>query len=432
MRLAIERVSIIPRHENIPQPMNSPPGAPERHRAFKLIFVPLLIFSLFAQCALVWAQLEDIRDGYFDFVLYYSAANIFNDGNGSHLYDLQTQRDYQKPFGAGYKDWDLPFNHPPYELLPLLVLAKFSFPVAHAVWAAINIFLLAIILIRIFPFVDASLRSLFALMLFAYFPTINALKMGQDSIVTTFLLVETFVSLKHKQYAMAGGLLALGLYKPQFVLPLVGILLLHRRWSSLLAFLFTGLGLAAISLAMVGWNGLMGLVSLWVPMFKRGHVVWPELMTNLRGLMYVISDLVGLPQATNILTLALSIAAYVVTLRMWPRSVDERTGVFDLCFALAVITTALVSFHLYSYDGTLLAIPLTIMLNRVLKECNPYPVRHRVFLAILIVAFLPLVPNVLLRAALLAWWGLLLPVVFVVMVIEIWRCPAWAELSVRI
>ena len=411
--------------------MNSPPGAPERHRAFKLAFVSLLIFSLFAQCAVVWTQLEDIRDGYFDFVLYYSAANIFNDGKGDQLYNLEVQKNYQKQFGAGYKDWVLPFNHPPYELLALLGIAKFSFPVAHALWAAINIFLLTLILIRIFPFVDASHRTLFALMLFAYFPTITALKMGQDSIVTTFLLVETFVSLKHRRYAIAGGLLALGLYKPQFVLPLVGILLLHRRWSSVLSFLFTGLWLGAISLAMAGWNGLMGLVSLWLPMVKRGHVVWPELMTNLRGLVYVILDLAGLSEATNILTLVLSISTYIITLRMWPRSADERTELFDLRFALAVVTTALVSFHLYSYDGTVLIIPLTIMLNRVLKEPNPYPVRHRVFLAILIVAFLPLVPNVLLSAAILAWWALLLPVLFVVMVIEIWRRPASAALSVR-
>jgi hypothetical protein len=92
---------------------------------------------------------------------------------------------------------------------------------------------------------------LFALMLFAFFPTITALKMGQDSIITTFLLVETFVSLRRKRYVTAGGLLALGLYKPQFVLPLVGIFLLHRRWSSIFGFLSTGLLLGAISLAMV-------------------------------------------------------------------------------------------------------------------------------------------------------------------------------------
>jgi len=405
--------------------MSCSPSTPERHRAFKLIFVPLLIFSLFAQCAVVWTQLDDIRGGYFDFVLYYSGAKILNDGNGAQLYDLQVQREYQKEFGVANQNRDLPFNHLPYELLLLLIPAKFSFPVAHSLWAAINILLLAVILLRLSPFVEGRHRWLFALMLFAYFPTLTALKMGQDSVITTFLLVETFVSLKRKRYAIAGGLLALGLYKPQFVLPMIGIFLLHRRWSSIFGFLFTGLLLGVLSLAMVGWNGLRGLFSLWLPMVQRGHVVWPELMTNLRGLMYMILDLGGLSGATNILTLAFSILVYVIALRLWPRSADERNELFDLRFALAVAMTALVSFHLYSYDGTLLAIPLIIMLNQILKDPNPYPVRHRVFLAILIAWFLPLVPNILLSAASLAWWALPLPFLFGVIAMEIWRCSKW-------
>jgi hypothetical protein len=412
--------------------MNCQSSAPERHRAFKLIFVPLLIFSLFAQCALVWSQLEDIRDGYFDFVLYYSGARIIHDGHGAQLYDLAVQKEYQKEFGVARRDRILPFNHPPYELLALLPPAKFSFTVAHALWAAINILLLAVILLRLFPFVEARHRFLFALMLFAYFPTITALKMGQDSVITTFLLVETFVSLKRKRYAMAGSLLALGLYKPQLVLPLVGMFLLHRRWPSVFGFLFTGMVLGAISLAMVGWDGLIGLLSLWLPMIQRGQVVWPELMTNLRGLVYMILDLGGLTGATNVLTLGLSILVYLIALRLWPRNADEENELFDLRFALAVVMTALVSFHLYSYDGTLLVIPLIVMLNQVLKEPNPYPVRHRVFLALLITLFLPLAPNVFLTAAMLAWWAVPLPVLFGVIAVEIWRRSESASPSVRI
>jgi hypothetical protein len=405
-------------------PINPTAGAPQRHRLFKLVFVPLLAFSLFGQCAVVWTQLDDIRAGYFDFVLYYSAAKILNDGNGAHLFDLDVQRDYQKNFGGGYRDWDLPFNHAPYELLPLLPLAKFSFPVAHALWTAINILLLAIALFRLFPFLQTSHRSLFVLMALAFFPTITALKMGQDSVITTLLLAETFVSLKHKRYAIAGGLLALALYKPQFVLPLLGILFFNGRWTSVFGFVSAGLLLAAISLAMVGLDGLMGLTTLWLPMINRGHVVWPELMMNLRGLIYMVLHPAGLTEATNVLTLGSSVATYAAMLQLWPRSAEEKNELFDLRFAAAVVMTALVSFHSYSYDGTLLVIPLVIMLNQILKAPGPYPVRHRVFLALMIAWFVPLVPNVLLHAALLAWWALPLPIFFAVIAIEILRRSA--------
>lgn len=403
------------------QRLNCPISSSGPHRAFKLVFVPLLIFCLLCQLALVWTQLEYIQDGYFDFPLYYGAAKIIHDGNGTKLYDLEVQKEYQQRFRVADIDRDLPFNHPPYELLLLRVPANFSFSVALALWTAMNISFLALILFRLFPFVDARYRYVFTLMLFAYFPTITTLKMGQDSVITTFLLVETFVSLKRKHYAMAGSVLALGLYKPHFVLPLAGILILQRRWLSLLSFAFMALVLSAISLAMVGWDGLIGLLSLWLPMIQRGHVVWPELMTNLRGLVYIVLDLWNSAEATNVLTLGLSLLAYFVTCRLWPRAVDEQSELFDLGFALAVVMTALVSFHMYSYDGTVLVIPLIIMLNHVLKQSHPYTMEHRVFLTILIALFIPLVPNALLSAALLAWWALPSLVIFAVIAIEIRR-----------
>jgi hypothetical protein len=111
-------------------------------------------------------------------------------------------------------------------------------------------------------------------------------------------------------------------------------------------------------------------------------------------------------------------------LRLWPRSADERSELFDLRFALAVVMTALVSFHSYSYDGALLAISLIIMLNHVLNRPGPYPGSHVVFLVILILLFVPLVPNVLLGSAMLAWWALPLPVLFCVMAMEIRRRSA--------
>jgi len=394
---------------------------PQRHRGFKLFFIPVLFFSFVGQVAVVLTQLDDIRAGYFDFVLYYSAARIFNEGKGAELYDLRVQREYQKGFGVAKNDRDLPFNHLPFELLALLIPAKFSFPAAHLIWAVLNMLLLAIVLLRLFPFIETGNRSLLALMMFAYFPTLTALKMGQDSVLTTFLLAETYGSLKRRRYALAGALLACGLYKPQLVLPIAGIFFLHRRWSAALGFLGTGLFLTALSLAMVGRDGLLGLFSLWMPMTQRGNVVWPELMINLRGLVYMILSLCDWSEATNLVTVAMSVLIYGLTLRMWPSETDERGPDFDLRFALALAMTALVSFHLYSYDSAFLIIPLALTLNRVLKEADFHMLRHKVFLAIMVGWFIPLLPNVLLSAAALAWWALPLPILFTVIALEISR-----------
>lgn len=400
--------------------MTCPERTLARHRTFKLVLVPLVVFSLLGQLAVVCTQLADIRDGYFDFPLYYSAARIINDKKGVRLYDLAMQWEYQKAIRPAGSNRDLPFNHPPYELLPLLIPAKFSFPIAHLFWSAFNLALLGLILARIFQFVEAKHRSLCALMLLAFFPTLTTLKMGQDSIITTYLLVETFVGLRRKEFAKAGGLLALGLYKPQFVLPLLGILAVRRKWQCVIGFLTVALLLGAISLGMVGWNGLSGLLSLWLPMVHRGHVVWPELMTNLRGVIYIILDLVHVTAMTNALTLVFSVLVYGMTIRLWSGD-TERADLFDLSFALALVATALVSFHLYSYDGTLLIIPLIITLNQLLKDPGRHPLNERVFLAVLFALFFPLLPNVLVSMGRLAWWALPLPVLFGVIAVTIWR-----------
>lgn len=390
-----------------------------RFRKFNLAFGPLLIFSLLGQLAVVWTQLGYIRDGYFDFVLYHSAARIVWDGKGAELYDLALQKDYQKGPRVEPQTRALPFNHLPYELLPLLPLANFSFPVAHAIWSALNLLLLGTTLFRLLPFVEASQRKWSCLMLFAFFPTLTALKMGQDSVLTIFLLTETFISLKHQRYGLAGSLLALGLYKPQFVLPIAGLLFCQRRWPAVRGFLLTALALTIISLAMVGWQGLIGLLALWLPMVERGNVVWPELMLNLRGLVHMTLSLGGITAATNFGTLLLSVAAYLLTLRFWPPEIREFEHLIELRFALAVVMTTLVSFHLYSYDGTLLAIALILMLNHFVVAQHRSPKAQWIFLLLLIVMFLPLVPNILLSEAALAWWALPVPVLFFVVATEL-------------
>lgn len=407
----------------------SPRGnAPSRYRRFKLLFVPLLIFSVIAQLAFIGSQREAIVKGYFDFVLYYSAAQIIADGRGSELYDLEVQDAYQQKI-RGPQDRDLPFNHLPYELLALLPIARLSFPAAHAVWAAGNLLLLALILARIFSLISVPHRGLAALMMLAFFPTLTALKMGQDSILTTYLLVEAAISLKRRRYAFAGSVLALGLYKPQLFLPLAGILFWHRRWTALYGFAAMSLVLGGVSLAMVGASGLLGLFSLWLPMIDRGNVVWPELMINLRGLVHVVLGAAGFSDSGNLLTLVISILTYGATLAVWRRDIDERSEVFPLCFSLGIAATALVSFHLYSYDGMLLLIPLILMSDRFLGENSTGQLRQRLFFVLLIAWFIPLLPNLLLSAAILAWWALPLPALFWIIAAEIraYRAPATPE-----
>jgi hypothetical protein len=274
-----------------------------------------------------------------------------------------------------------------------------------------NLLLLFLILIRLAPFVTTIPWYVTTLMFFAFFPTLTAFKMGQDSLITTYLLTETFISLKRRCNVLAGCFLALGLYKPQFVLPLTAILLFHRRWKVIAGFLVMGILLMGASLAFVGWQGMAGLLAVWLPMTERGNVVWPELMLNLRGLFYLLLDVVHMTSLTNLLTLIFSVLVFILTLNCWRHGSGEMDDDFDLKFALAVVMTALVSYHLYSYDGTMLAIPLVLAFNHVLKA-RLQSTNELALLPLLIVLYFPLLPNALLVYAVLAWWALPLLLLF--------------------
>jgi hypothetical protein len=391
----------------------------KRLSAYKRVFLILLALSILSQLALAWTQRHELASGYFDFVLYYSAARMINEGRRHDLYKLDVQREYQKDFGVGLQKIDVPFNHAPYELLIFLPLAHFSYPVAHLIWSSFNALLLPLMLRRLVPFIDPKYIFLYGLMLFAYFPAAMALKMGQDSILSTFLLTEAFIALKCKREATAGGLLALGLYKPQLVLPMIGILFFRRRWRVVWAFALTGVVLSGVSVAMIGWRGAFELLSVWQSMTERGHFIWPELMTNLRGLLYVVLQGTTIAAATQFATLLASALIYVCTLSLWrgPWAVDG--ALFDLRVALGLVTTVLISFHLYSYDASLLLLPLLLAFDRALSGAFQVALSQELFWIALIASYIPLLPNFLLRGFLLAWGAVPILLLYIVLVMEI-------------
>ena len=109
--------------------------------------------------------------------------------------------------------------------------------------------------------------------------------------MSLLILVGVFASLKYRRDVAARGILALGLYKPQLVLPLAGILLMRRNWPTVIGFAATAACLAAISLAMVSWEGILGLSSIVLEMDRPTTIVYPAHMANLRGLFFPLLSL---------------------------------------------------------------------------------------------------------------------------------------------
>jgi Glycosyltransferase family 87 len=383
------------------------------------------MFSFLCNLQILWGKRSYIFKGYFDFVIYYTGAEIANAGKASELYDLDVQRRYQEKFKHANQPWSvLPFNHAPYELLLFLPLAHLSFQTAHIIWTSATILLLILAWQVLVPFLDRKNKFLYLAVLLAFYPTMTTIKMGQDSVVSLLILAGVFAGLKHQRELLAGSILALGLYKPHLVIPLAGILTISEYRRAMLGFVGTGLLLFGVSLAMVGWHGLIGLASIVAGMDRPTSIVYPESMANLRGLSFLLLTLVKANWLTNVLTAILSAFVYGCCLWLWKSKMTENRSLLDLRYALAVVTTVLVSFHLYAHDAIILVIPLTILLSYVLQNRAQTRFVHDGSIAVLAVFNLPLLAFFLeIRGGL--GWGVL-PVIFVFILIASEICSLMA------
>jgi hypothetical protein len=367
----------------------------ESYRMYRSLLTAIVTLSLLLGMQITWITRSFMAQGHYDFIIFYTGAEIVNAGKGPDLYDLSIQQAHQEKFRLPKKAWSvLPFNHAPYELLPFLPLAKLSFQTAHLVWSIISVVMLMFACIILLALTERTHRLPLGALMLAFYPTWITIKMGQDSAMSLLILVSVFASLKYHRDVAAGAVLALGLYKPQLVLPLAGILLISRNRRILVGFAATAASLAAISLAMVGWQGILGLFSIVAEMNRPTTIVYPAHMANLRGLVFPLLSLFRLPELTNIFTAIVSLIIYCYNVMLWKNCVSTDHPLFDLHFSFAIVMTALISFHFYPHDVIVLLIPIVLTFNYVLGH-QLRPTTSNVFLFILILLYLPSVPILL-------------------------------------
>jgi len=239
--------------------------------------------------------------------------------------------------------------------------------------------------------------------------------------MSTFLLLAVFVSLKRQRDGWAGFFLALGLYKPQLVLPMVGVFLVTRRWNSIAVFSITGIILGTISLLMVGWQGAFDFITILRLMEHYSYIIYPANMPNLRGLSHLLSKAGTLEQILDPLTVTLSLGLYALCLYLWSKDYDELDLSFDLKFSLTLVTTVLVSYHLYAHD----VFPLTIPLILLFRYVNFGAVTHRAiskaYFLFLMLVFVPVIPRYLIQYRALSWAALLILFLYAILTLEIYR-----------
>jgi hypothetical protein len=390
-----------------------------------------LLLSVLALCIVVsYIALFYIkRDGlpYRDFKIFYAAARMLRTSPGTQLYDLQLQSRVQQDLLHIRPEETLPYNHPPFELLMFLQLSALSYTAAFYVWllisAALGVASAAMIGNQL-----KQLRALWPLLPYALvlcpFAFFMVLLEGQDSAVALFLLVAAWLSLRRGHDVRAGLCLGLALFKFQIFVPLIFLLAL-RKPKLLKGCAVSAAFLAIVSAVMIGPAGVFSYIRSLTHMARASsqgvslqYGMDPRLLPNLRGLLYGILSRgrPSLPPSAATASLVL-IALLSLLLLVWtarrilalppdtPHSPPESASPSDLAFALAVVVSLLLSFHILAHDLTLLALPFAIVVDRIIASQAIRPARAAAFAAVMFLFYVYLIYLFLFAWSQVYWLG---------------------------
>jgi Glycosyltransferase family 87 len=305
-----------------------------------------------------------MMDGKNDFAPLYSSAQMVREGQGSRLYDFDAENSFLHRISDIARP---PNNHFPYENLIFVPFTYFRFGAAHILWTLLSVGILVGVALLIRDARPGGSSFLLTLLpVLAFFPVWFCLYCGQDSILLLLLFALSFWLWKRGQDDMAGFVLALGLFRPQLVLPFVLVVFLGGKWKFVRGFIPGAVLVVALSTWVVGFHGMAAYARILISqgtessagtLAEQWHV-WPQMMPTLRGLLGVClpSGTPGMIQ--NVLLLCGTFGALLWVAK---RMRGARDGAaFDMAFAVAVAAVTLVSFHSFLWDFSLIILLILI------------------------------------------------------------------------
>jgi hypothetical protein len=304
-----------------------------------------------------------LRNGYQNFTSFYAAGRMIRNGQSASLYDLPAQYQVQRQFApkVDIRQGALAYNHPPFVALLFVPFTFLGYLPAYLVWTALNLVMVAAtvgVLRKQFAEIGILSPAFLGVAAAGFSPVASAIIQGEDSILLLLLFTLALAALENGRDAAAGAVLGAGLLRFHLVLPLV-LVLAVRRWRLLLGFAPVAALLTGVSVAMIGWQGIIRYVWFLLRLERSGAggAVAATDMPNLRGVIAALPGVNAGSTFTMLLTLAGSVALVLVTLWL------VKTGDHSLrfAFALATVTAILVSYHTLTYDLSLL-LPAVLLL----------------------------------------------------------------------
>lgn len=322
-------------------------------RAFLAVIVVVLVYLAAATDD---GEVDGRRIGG-DFPAFYGAGTILAEGNSDDLYDSTAQRAAQ----GGLFPFDpegtfLYFSYPPYVAALYRPLAALPYGMAYlaataamlaalaaAVWLARK--LLAVV--HRWPEATLAAAIVFPPMWLGLFG-------GQNVALSLLLIVAAWRALVADREILAGALLGLMFYKPQFALPLIGLVFISGRYRALIGAAASALAAYAVSAVVSGlaWPG-----EWWeqVTEFNSADIdANGETALSFWGLF-------GGEGVGAIIAVLLMAGLAALLAWMWWRRPDD----LGANFAVTAAALPMIALHAQSYEASFLLISAAVLADRL-------------------------------------------------------------------
>jgi|CXWL01.1.fsa_nt_gi hypothetical protein len=299
-----------------------------------------------------------------DFLTDYAAGYLVRTGDGDRLYDLNTQAATEIAVSPAGENARLnPFVLPPAAAWMFAPLSLLPFRVAHILFTAANIAALlgAVLLLRHeMRGVAAPVRNALLLAFVFSMPVVTNISWGQIDLLLVYAALLGWRCLRSDRDLLAGAAFSLALMKPHFLVGIVLLMVLQRRWKTLGTLAAIG-GITLVPAALALGNDALtdyGRLVLGITRMPAEIDAQPHRMANWRGFVVSMSN-------RDELLLWLPGAAMLGGIAMWLSAKEWRR---DACsprsYALAVTLPLLLSPHVHMQSMMLLFVAVSLVLPK--------------------------------------------------------------------
>jgi alpha-1,2-mannosyltransferase len=389
---------------------------PRRLRAHAIV----LAVCLWGVCAVDYATpgLFD-RGGnikFQDFLQFPISANLIVQARAGQLYDDQVLANEVRRIVGHDTSVQLRYFYGPQVALPFVALLPLPFLAQAEVWVAASL-LMYFGCVYLLWKNCAVLRGhgrLVAISAVAFPPLFHFFVRGQLSAVILLCVTAAYFAFLAGRDLLAGICLGLLVFKPQFLVAIPLVLLLAHAWRALAGLIASGAAQLGFTYLYFGGALMRSYVNMLLhSALQPGTTELRLSPVQMHSFLSFWKMLVPWPAGVWMLYVLSSLGAVLLATAVW-----KSSSSLAIRFSAPLLAAVLVNPHIYIYDLLVLAIPLMLLTDWVVRNAD-HPFAPTVASLLYLIFILPLFGPVS------RWTHLQLSVpVFAAMLAVLWRISA--------